>query len=111
MKKLFVVIAIILPALLLRAQDGKQRSPDPAKGHTREISPKRLPKSITTYIMFNLPDATITKATKQRKNPGGTYVVTLQLKTIRHILVFNKQGELVKLNGKRIKAATLEKQK
>ena len=105
MKKLLVVIAFILPVLFLQAQSTKLPSSAPKKAHIKEISTSKLPKVITSYISTNLPNAKIIKAMKQKRNPGAKYIVNVDIKTKHHTLVFNKSGELAKLDGKIIKTS------
>jgi hypothetical protein len=105
MKKSLIMFAFILPSLFLQGQSTKPPSSAPKKLHTKEISPSKLPKSITNYISINLPSAKITKSMKQKRDPGAKYIVNVDIKTKHHTLVFNKGGELVKLDGKKIKTA------
>jgi hypothetical protein len=106
MRKFLVLIVFVFPLLFVQAQGAKSQSVSRKKVHVKEITPSKLPKSITKYISVNLPNAKITKAMKQRRSPGAKYIVNVDIKTKHHTLVFNKEGGLVKLDGKKIKTAT-----
>jgi len=109
MNKLLIMIAFVLPVSFLQAQSTTPPSSAPQKLHIKEIPPSKLPKFIINYISTNLPSAKITKAMKQKRNPGAKYIVNVKIKTKYHTLVFNKDSELVKLDGKKIENATLKK--
>lgn len=102
------MMAFVSPLLFLQAQINKHPSAL-KKVHIKEIPPSRLPKSITNYISKNLPNATITMATKQKRNPDAAYIVKIDIKTRHHTLIFNKGSELVKLDAKRLEATTVKK--
>jgi len=99
------MIAFVLPVLFIQAQSKKPSSSAPKKSHVKEISTSKLPKFITNFISTNLPNAKIIKAMKQKRNPGAKYIVNVDIKTKHHTLVFNKSGELAKLDGKIIKTS------
>jgi hypothetical protein len=98
MKTLLLSLALLLPATFLVGQPKKKST---SKTGQREISPARLPARITKFISLSLPHAKITKAVKQKKNPKEKYFVTVRIKTFTHVLVFNKDGDFVRLIKKK----------
>jgi hypothetical protein len=106
MRKFLVVTLFVFPFLFIQGQSAKPRSADPKKVHAKVISPSKLPEFINRYISTNLPNAKITKAIKQRRSPGAKYIVHVEIKTKHHTLIFNKDGGLVNLDGKKITTAT-----
>jgi hypothetical protein len=107
MRKILIIIAFVLPVMLLQAQNTK--NPSASKSHKKEIPASKLPDNVTSYIATNLPNARITKVTKQKRNPGATYIVAISIKTKHHTLVFNNAGDLVKLNGKKLESTAVKK--
>ena len=107
MRKFIFLTAFLLPVLFMYPQNGKDQSAQKTSG--KEIPASKLPKQVTAYISANLPNARITKATKQKRNPSATYVVAVDIKTRHHTLVFDKSGVLVRLDGKKLKATVLKK--
>jgi hypothetical protein len=106
MRKFFMVVGIILPLFFMQAIASGQGNTK--KIQKKEIAASKLPDKITKYISANLPNAKITKAVKQKRQPEATYVVHLTIKTKYHTLVFNKSGELVKLDGKKLDSTVLK---
>ncbi len=96
----FIFLILSLSLTSLQAQSGHEK--DQPKVHKKEIAASKLPSKVTRYISANLPNASITKATKQRRNPDAKFEVHVVIKARHHNLVFNKAGDLVKLDGKRV---------
>jgi hypothetical protein len=109
MKRFLILMIIILPVVFLQAQSIRQSSSAAKKTHAKEISASRLPKQVTAYISANLPNARITKVMKQKRDPSAKYVVHLEIKSKHHTLIFNKDAELVNLDGKRLTSTVLKK--
>jgi hypothetical protein len=106
MKRLLIMLVLILPVAFLPVPVSAQTTSK--KIQKKEIAASKLPDKVTKYISANLPNAKITKAVKQKRQPEATYVVHLTIKTKYHTLVFNKSGELVKLDGKRLDSTVLK---
>jgi hypothetical protein len=106
MKRFLIIFALILPVVFLPGPVSAQTSSK--KIQKKEIAASKLPDKVTKYISANLPNAKITKAVKQKRHPEAAYVVYLTIKTKYHTLVFNKSGELVKLDGKKLDSTVLK---
>jgi hypothetical protein len=103
-----MLLAALLSALLLQAGEPGPGQSGPKKPRTKEISAARLPRSVTGYIAENLPTARITRVIKQKRTPGAKYIVSVTMKTKHHTLIFTRDGELVNLDGKKLKGTRLK---
>ncbi len=106
MRKLLVILAVAIPLFALPLQSYSQSTSK--KTQKKEIPASKLPDKVTKYISANLPNAKIKKAVKQKHKPDATYVVHVTIKTKAHTLIFNRSGELVNLDGKKLDSTVLK---
>jgi hypothetical protein len=108
MKKIVLMVALLLPAVVLLAQEQKD-APVKAKTEKSEntqINPSQLPKNVNNYITTNLPGAKITKATRNPGSQDAMYQVSVDLKGKEHSLIFDKDGNFRKMGEEKTKIST-----
>ncbi len=93
-------ILVLLVPLMFACTTGKETSN--SGSHRKEIPASKLPEAVTGYISANLPHAKITKVIRQKGEPAAKYIVSVSIHTRHHTLVFNRENELVKLDGKKL---------
>jgi hypothetical protein len=96
------LIFLIQIVLIMPVVAGNQQEVSAKKVQGKEVPASRLPKKSIKYISANLPNAAIIKVIKQRRNPGAKFVVSVRIKSKNHTLVFDKSGDLVLLDGKKV---------
>ena len=71
-----------------------------------EMKPKELSKSITDYVAQNMTGYTINKAFKVDSKGVITYNILIVRGTVKHILVFDKEGKFLEKGDHKAKGAT-----
>jgi hypothetical protein len=71
-----------------------------------EMKPKELSKSITDYVTTNMAGYTIDKAFKVDSKGVITYNILVVKGTVKHILVFDKEGKFLEKGDHKAQGAT-----